>query len=166
MNAPLSRNFPLIIHKDEPMAPVNRRNNNPPTPPLSPSSHQSHSKSHQCHVSKAADACKTPPTVHPHSANGTFTQILMWGIWPSLSCWQGGKKQLTHVKVTFRHYIPARGKDCQTWRGIVVIYSRLVKVWRVKRLRVSSHVSIEHVAVVQSERLPRLLVLGKVPARS
>lgn len=48
----------------------------------------------------------------------------------------------------------------------VAVHSRLVKVGGVKRLRVSSHVSVEHVAVVQSQRLPRLLVLGQVPARS
>lgn len=47
---------------------------------------------------------------------------------------------------------------------ISVFHSRLVKVWHVKRLGVAGRVSIECVAVVQSVRLPRLLVLGKVPA--
>lgn len=50
------------------------------------------------------------------------------------------------------------------WR--CTAHSRLVEVRRVKRLRVSSHVGVEHVAVVQGEGLPRLLVLGEVPARS
>lgn len=42
---------------------------------------------------------------------------------------------------------------------------RLVKIRRVQRLRVVGRVvRVEHVAVVESARLPRPLVPGKVPA--
>lgn len=79
----------------------------------------------------------------------------------TISVLLGGKRVHTGVR-----YIPAQRKDCQKLTGTVTVHSRLVKVRRVKRLRVSSYVSVEHVAVVQSVRLPRLLVLGKVPASS
>lgn len=43
-------------------------------------------------------------------------------------------------------------------------HSRFVKIRRMEGLRVVGRVCVERVAVVESVRLPRSLVLGKVPA--
>lgn len=50
------------------------------------------------------------------------------------------------------------------YKCVFGFHSRFVKIWRVERLRVVGCVCVERVAVVQSVRLPRSLVLGKVPA--
>lgn len=49
-------------------------------------------------------------------------------------------------------------------RCVFWFHSRFIKIWRVERLRVAGCVCVERVAVVESVRLPRSLVLGKVPA--
>lgn len=157
------------------MTPVNRRRSlkssrnipPPPPPPLSPSSHQSQANPINSTLENQF-VKKNPADPARPLLQCTHTQLTGGDVYPNInvgnmtiSVLLGEKRVHTGVR-----YIPAQRKDCQKPTGMVTVHSRLVKVRRVKRLRVSSHVSVEHVAVVQSVRLPRLLVLGKVPASS
>lgn len=91
----------------------------------------------------------------------------MQGMWPSPSCWEEnahGSQILLHTQTGMLHCNILVVNHPLDINVFFRFHSRFVKIWRVERLRVGGCVCVERVAVVESVRLPRSLVLGKVPA--